>query len=225
MWIWILYACRPEPIERPTQEWDSAWIDSSVTEKEGPDPYVEGEKRLSLGIFYEGGFSHEIPIDDVFSSFYIWVVEGTSTPTYSNVTTTDCVEGRYADKLMAMDAGWFGGGLSWSTPTDLSQWKTMHISIKADDDAFSFFQIGRGGVYKNGGSCTGSGFRQNWVYLSNYGFETDGTWHHLSIPLFDLSICLDSTQITEPLSLLIAGLSSDDAGKSVYIDNIYLTEE
>ena len=225
--LWLLLACRPDPIERPGNESLSELIGDTASDglPEGPDPYEEGEDRLSLGLFYEGGFSEEILIDDQSVFFYIWTVEGTSIPTFVQIPSYDAVEGMIADELIASDAGWFGGGLSWLQERDLSQWKYMNLSIRSTEEALAGLKIGMGGRYKEGGSCTGSGTRQNWVSLSNYGFVPDGEWHHLQIPLYDFTICLDLEGVSEPFNLLMAPLTSEDSGSSVFFDNLYLTVE
>ena len=70
----VLMACRPDPIEYPYN--DGTASDTGAEEENlfaGPDPYQEGEARLSLGVFYESGYSELIPVDE--TSFYIWITE------------------------------------------------------------------------------------------------------------------------------------------------------
>ena len=222
----VLWACRPEPIEYPyntttTSDTGSGEVDLFA----GPDPYQEGENRLSLGVFYEGGYSDFIPVDEESSFFYIWITEDTSSPTFTQTPTTERIEGNIADEVTAAEYGWFGGGVSWTTAIDMSDWTTIHLSVKSSDDVLSALQVGMGGYWASGGSCAGSGTKQNWVDLSAYGFVTDGEWHHLTIPLDDLDFCLDMTQVVEPFSLLTSGLSPDDAGTQFILDNLYFSEE
>ena len=220
--IWLLLACRPDPIERP----NNAWFDTTALEEpelDDYDPYEEGEERLSLGIFYEGDFSEEIPVDEQNSVFNIWVIEGTSIPTFSQSTSPDAVEGFISDQIMASDAGWFGGGVAWTEEKDLSKWDTLHISVRSEEDALSNFEIGMGGQYEQGGSCTSSGSRQNWRSLDDYGFIPDGEWHHLEIPVYDFTICLNIEAVSEPFNLLMAPLTPEDSGKSIFIDKLFFT--
>lgn len=226
MLLALLLGCRPEPIEYPYNTTTTS--DTGSDEPDlfaGPDPFEEGEARLSLGVFYEGGYSEVIPVDEESSYFYIWITEDTSSPTFTQTPTTDRIEGNVADEVTAGEYGWFGGGVSWTTATDMSVWNTMHLSIKSSDEALSVLQVGVGGYWKSGGSCVGSGTKQNWVDLSAYGFVTNGEWHHLTIPLDDLNFCLDMTQLVEPFSLLASGLSSNDAGAQFILDNLYFTGE
>ena len=224
MFFAMLMACRPDPIEYPYN--DGTASDTGAEEENlfaGPDPYQEGEARLSLGVFYESGYSDIIPVDDDTSFFYIWITEFTSLPTFSQTPTTERIEGNLADEITAGEHGWFGGGISWTMAHDLSDWQTLYVSVQSEDTVLSGLQIGMGGSWSADGGCTGSGTRQNWVTLSDYGFVTDGEWHHLAIPLSDLSTCMDMTQVVEPFSLLTAGISPSDAGASFIIDNVYFT--
>ena len=220
----LLSACRPEPMEYPYNSADT--LDTAgETENQfaGPDPYEDGDARLSLGVFYESGYSDLIPVDDETSFFYIWITEYTSMPTFSQVPTTDRVEGNVADEITAGEHGWFGGGVSWNVAKDMSAWSTLYVSVKSESDVMSGLQVGMSGVLDGSGGCTGSGTRQNWVDLVDYGFETDGEWHHLAIPMSDLTVCMDATQVSEPFSILTAGLSASDAGAQVLLDNVYFT--
>jgi hypothetical protein len=219
-------ACRPAPIEYPDSTWGSLDTASSTVDQFlGPNPYEEGDARLSLGIFYEGGFSEEIPIDEVDSFFYIWVQEGTDTPTLSQSPTIDRVEGNLADEITAGSLGWFGSGISWNSAQDLSQWETMHLSVKSSDVVLEGIEVGMGGQTSSVGSCSGVGVRQNWESLSDYGFVADGEWHHVEIPLSELDLCLELEQIVEPFMFLMTGLSFGDAGSKILFDNLYFTED
>ena len=85
-------ACRPAPIEYPDSTWGSFDTASSTVDQFlGPNPYEEGDARLSLGIFYEGGFSEEIPIDEVDSFFYIWVQDENGCEDLSEIVIVNVV--------------------------------------------------------------------------------------------------------------------------------------
>ncbi len=225
--VWLFWlACRPAPIEYPNSSVASLDTASDVDpDFWGPNPYQEGDERLSLGMFYEGGYSTEIPVDEQTSFFYIWVQEGTDTPTFSQSPTTDAVEGNLADEITAGALGWFGGGVSWNVAKDLSVWKTMHISVQSEDSVMEDLEIGIGGQTSSEGSCSGVGTRQNWETISDHGFVADGEWYHLEIPLDDLDLCLDLSQVIEPFMILTSGLSAEDAGSQVVLDNLYFTGE
>ena len=70
--LFALMACRPDPIEYPYNT--TTTLDTGSEEVDlfaGPDPYEDGESRLSLGVFYESGYSDIIPVDEEssFSTF------------------------------------------------------------------------------------------------------------------------------------------------------------
>ena len=99
--LFTLIACRPEPIEYPYNT--TTTLDTGSEEVDlfaGPDPYEDGESRLSLGVFYESGYSDIIPVDEE-SFFYIWITEDTSAPTFGQTPTTDRIEGNVADEITA----------------------------------------------------------------------------------------------------------------------------
>ena len=224
--LFTLIACRPEPIEYPYNT--TTTLDTGSEEVDlfaGPDPYEDGESRLSLGVFYESGYSEIIPVDEESSFFYIWITEDTAAPTFSQTPTTDRIEGNVADEISAGQYGWFGGGVSWNIAQDMTAWTTLYVSVKSSDEVLSAMQVGMGGNWESGGSCFGSGTKQNWVDLAEYGFETDGEWHHLAIPVEDFAFCMNLEQVVEPFSLLNSDLSPDDEGAQILIDNVYFTGE
>lgn len=224
--LFALTACRPDPIEYPYNT--TTTLDTGSEEANlfaGPDPYEDGESRLSLGVFYESGYSEIIPVDEESSFFYIWITEDTSAPTFSQTPVTDRVEGNVADEITAGQYGWFGGGVKWNVAQDMSDWTTLYVSVKSSAEVLSGMQIGMGGNWASGGSCAGSGTKQNWVDLTDYGFATDGEWHHLAIPVSDFDFCMNLEEVVEPFSLLTSGLSPNDAGAQVLIDNVYFTGE
>ena len=107
----------------------------------------------------------------------------------------------------------------------MTAWTTLYVSVKSSSEVLSPMQVGMGGNWESGGSCAGSGTKQNWVDLTEYGFATDGEWHHLAIPVSDLDFCMNLAEVVEPFLLLTSGLSPDDAGAQILIDNVYFTGE
>ena len=59
--------------------------------KDGPDPFEEGEQRLSLGIFYEGGYSDAYEIDNE-NAFFTF----TAPP---SIECFECTEGTYSEEI------------------------------------------------------------------------------------------------------------------------------
>jgi hypothetical protein len=195
-----LLACRPEPgqPQYPVYEpWDGGEGNGALP---GPFPYVEGEDRLSLGFFYEGGASETA----LFDNYFIYE------STYSQTISDERIEGLQSDVLTISGAQvWWGGGLFWDTARDLSSWTTLHVSFRATDAAFEGMEI-----EVIGGSA-------GRVSPFDYGFLADGEWHSLAIPLGDFS-GVAFTTVTTPASF-VAGAGTPDT--ELFIDDLYFTKE
>lgn len=204
--MWGLMGCRPDPgaPQYPAREpWDPAGDDPDFVQ--GEDPYEEGEERLSIGIFYEGGASEVLPIDDETRHWYIY--EGTFSQTFSD----DRTEGLVSDAITLTGAQpWWGGGVTWDTPTDLSAWTTMHIAFASRDASFAAFDIGMG-----------DGVTEGRVNAADAGFVNDGAWVSLRVPLASFA-GVDLSRVTLPL-LLASG--SGAAGDILRVDDLYFTKE
>ena len=62
-----------------------------------PDPFQPGDERLSVGYFYEGGWSKEIPINRVTTNYFIFIFDENRPPfdtlTYDQIDVSDRIEG------------------------------------------------------------------------------------------------------------------------------------
>ena len=171
--------------------------------KDGPDPYEEGEQRLSLGIFYEGGFSDTYEIDNQNASFFIYSM------TFTIEAISECTEGTYSEEIRHLGRGWFGGGVHFGENQDLSGWETMHLSLWSESAAMDGLDIRMKSA------------EEGMVSASAYGFTANGEWHHLAIPLADFEAeGVDLTDIEVALMLILEGGAADDA---LRIDNVYFT--
>jgi hypothetical protein len=184
-------------------DWNPIDPDGGGGELLGPDPFVDGESRLSFGIFYEGRFSDLAPIDDVTSHFYVYE------NTFAVEPTSERVEGSAADRLVRLSDAWWGGGLHFDNGLDLSPWDTLHVSLRsADMDALEI-------IVNDGADAA--------VSVTDYGYVADDTWHHLAIPLADfIAAGLDPAAVSAAFVILGQQGSTGDA---VLIDNLYLTAE
>ena len=119
MMFLLLVACHPDP-GAPDYPERALWV---VDEDDGfyDDPLDEGEERLSVGVFYEGLATESYIIDDVDNHFYVYE------STFSVNTTDDRWEGYLADDLVNNGVGWWGGGVHWDNPRDLSGWDSLHV--------------------------------------------------------------------------------------------------
>lgn len=194
-------ACRPMPEGAPKYPVYEEY--RSADDLEGPFPYVEGEPRLSFGVFYEGGFSEEIPIDDTVTHYYIYET------TYTQAPSSDRIEGTMSDAL-TVRLNWLGGGIVWDAPRDLSAWTTLHASFKSDDALFEDL-----GVQIE----SPAGLTRR--IISDYGFVADGEWHSIAIPLEDFA-GVNFSQVDIPISFLADTAST---GSVVLVDDVYYTQE
>mgnify|MGYP000666063613 CR=1 FL=1 len=174
----------------------------------GPDPYEDGEERLSVGIFYEGGFSSQITLEAGVADYFIY--EGTyeSFPDFENRE-----EGYQSDIISPTGVGWWGGGVTWAQPLDLSAWTQLHISFASADPGFASFDVGFGG----------GGAAEVRATVTDYGFVNDGAWHQVVIPLsvFEAGGA-DLSSVGLPIQLIADGLVN---GEELRVDNLYFTKE
>ena len=203
----LLAACRPDPgaPDYPTPD----PVDFGGDEDgllEGPDPYVDGEARLSLGLHYESGYSEIVPIDDITTHYYVY------SSTYTEDTDSqDRIEGRVSTVLTMGSAGWFGGGVHWDGGRDLSDWTTMVLSLRSSDAALEGAELRMLGGLEGG------------VTLADYGFAADGAWHQVVIPLVDLDDAgVDLSAVTVAFMLIGEGVGDGDELK---VDDLYLTQD
>ncbi len=198
--IWFLLACRPDPGEPNYPEPGSLGTDTDAEFLEGPDPYVDGEERLSIGVFYEGPSTEFVEVDNVTVHFYIYEAS------FSVNDDTERAEGYLSDKFTLARDTWWGGGVHWDTPRDLSAYNSYHLSLLSQDAV----EIDLGMKAST----------ENKLKTSDYGFEADGEWHHLVIPLADFGVSLDAVEI--PM-ILVSDTSS--TGASFLVDNVYMDVE
>ena len=172
----------------------------------GPDPFEEGQQRLAIGAFYEGGSSIEVPIDEITTHLYVY------DQTLSLQLDPERVEGRESMRVSHGGGLWCGMGVHWDGGRPLTGWTTLHLSARSSDAAFADFEVGM-----NDASGTSK------VKVSDYGFRGDGAWHTMTIPLADFAAAgLDLNSVQAPF-VLLGGPGA--AGSAVLIDAIYITAE
>ena len=184
-----------------------------------PNPFQAGDKRLFVGYFYEGGRSTSIPINTVTTNYFIFVTDEDNplaTFTYSQTDTDDRVEGLIAIEISLLEQPFWGGGIIWDEPHDLSEWTTMYVSFKSSDPSFAGFDL----TVQSGTGEDGQGFT---VDVRNYGYENDGDWHNLRIPLQDfIDLGFDISAVRSPFIIGGAGGRPED---TLLIDDLYYTAE
>lgn len=195
--IFLLLACRPDP-GTPTYPDPEPWVITDDADFYA-DPLEDGEERLGIGVFYEGEATETRVIDDTDTHFYIY------SGTFTDTKTDDRWEGYVADDLVNAGVGWWGGGVHWDTPYDLSGWDTLHVVARSATRADW-----------NLGLTGGTEVR---IPVADYGFVADDAWYELEIPLADFEDGgADLTAVT--VALLLVG-ESGSAGDTVTIDGVY----
>lgn len=202
--IGILAGCRPDagsPVYPEPEAYDPTASDPDFY---GDDPYEEGDDRLSLGLFYEGGASVDLPVDDTTRHFYVYE------STFAAVPSDDRVEGYVSDSIEPAGGAWWAGGVHWDVPEDLSSWDTLHLSLKSRDAAMEGMELGM-----NGGGTEAR------VGVDSFGFVADGTWQTFEVPLQHfVDGGADLSQVSVPLILAGEGAA---AGTSMLVDDLYFT--
>ena len=211
----VSLGCRPDPGDPHYEDYSYPSEDAGDGVLPGPDPFQEGENRLTLGVFYEGGYSHSLAINDGTWHYYIYLNEGAegNPQTYNQVSDTDRVEGLLSDRIVHAGYGWWGGGVHLDSPVSLSDWSTLYISLKSSDNAFSEvnLSVGSSGVLTT-------------LRASTYGYANDGQWHDLAISLSDFE---DAGAVLDSIDTPFAfgGTTPGLEGEILKIDNVYLTQD
>jgi hypothetical protein len=184
-----------------------------------PDPFQPGDARLSVGYFYEGGSSSTILINTVSTDYFIFAIDvddPVATRSFGEGTSTDRVEGLTSYEITLNGSPFWGGGIIWFQPFDLSRWTTMFVSFKSSDPSFANFDLTL---------QSGEGEEPAGVALdpTAYGYTNDGEWHFLEIPLKDaIDRGWDPSTARSPF---IFGAGGGDAGDVLLIDNLYFTKD
>ena len=174
----------------------------------GPDPYVEGEKRLSLGIYYEGPFSDIIPIDDVNNFAYIYQ------STFTSQASSESIEGLYSDEITQGSVGWWGGGLHFGQAQDFTEWTTLRLSLRSD-----FAEMNALELLMQSGADGGVVNAEATLMAADYGFVADGEWHHLVVPTADFAAAgVDTSAVVAGRMYVVGGGTQ---GTPLLIDDVY----
>ena len=184
-----------------------------------PEPFQPGDERLSVGYFYEGGSSETIPINTVTTDYFVFAIdpdEPVETRSFAEGTSTDRLEGLLSYEITLIDRPFWGAGIIWFEPIDLSEWTTLFVGFKSSDPSFATFDIFL---------QSGEGEAPAGVTLdpTSYGYRNDGEWHFLEIPLQDaIDAGWDPSEVRSPFIVSAAG---GEPGDVMLIDNLYFTKD
>jgi hypothetical protein len=197
-------ACRPDP-GTPNYPDPSPFIDTDDEDKlPGDTPWDGTTKRLSLSVFYEGGATDTILVDDESVHYYIY--EGS----FTQQTTNERVEGYVSDRLTVSSSAFWGGGIHFDQARDLRGWGTLHAAVRSSSPAMEAFAFGMVGSAGEGRAP-----------IASYGFVADDEWHVVRIPLADIAGQVGLDAVTVGL-LLISPTAVP--GTALLIDDLYFTD-
>jgi hypothetical protein len=198
--------CRPDPgASRYDQQEPFPNADGGDALLPGPVPYQPGQRRLSIGAFYENAASDVIPVDNMSSNLYVY------SDTVTLLPDPDHIEGKTSTRATHAGLTWWGFGVHWMMARDLGTWTKMHVSLKSSDAAFAAVDVGMNNA------------NPVFVHAGDYGYTNDGAWHSLTIPLADfIAGGLDVTQVAAPF-VLSGGAGS--GGEKLQVDDVYFTAD
>ena len=182
---------------------------------EEPDPFQIGEPRLSVDLYYEGGRSETIKINNLRNHYFIFGGPELGRETYIQGVSKVRLEGEDAGEITLVGTPFWGGGIIWDEPIDLSEWTFLHVSFRSADRSFRTFEYT---------FLYGEGEMPQSVALNvaDYGYTNDDEWHSLVIPLQDaIARGLDPSAVRSPF---IIGAGGGESGHTLLIDNLYLTK-
>lgn len=180
-----------------------------------PDPFVPGEERLSVDLFYEGERSETISINGFRTHYFIFGLAEFGRDSYIHGMSGNRLEGEHSDSVRLVGTSFWGGGIIWDEPIDLSGWTRMFVSFKSDAASLARFDITL---------LSGEPDAQRSVTLDprTYGYANDGEWHSLEIPIAD--VAARGFDVSSVLSPFIIGAAGGTAGDVLLVDNLYFTK-
>lgn len=190
----------------------------------GTDPWIPGTDRLNIGLFYEGASTRQYRLDaerlclrephvEPLRCYFIFETpEGDLQ--YDQDTVDDRIEGVLSDRLVLTGTAFWGGGVVWDEPTDLSAWSMLAVALKSSDPSFEQITI----TMLSGVGDDISGFP---VDAADYGWAADGEWHALRIPVADFE-GLDRINVRSPF---VIGGMGNGRGDELLVDEVYMTRE
>jgi hypothetical protein len=197
-------ACRPDPGKSRYEEQEPFPMggDSRLP---GPNPYHVGDKRLSVGAFYEGDASDTVAVDNANSNLYVYE------ETVGLQSDPEHIEGLSSTRVTHTGKAWCGFGIHWMAPREMTAWTKLHVSMKSSDAAFATIDIAMNNVMPVP------------LHASSYGWAADGQWHNLVIPVADfVAAHLDASVVAAPFTF--AG-GPGMGGEVVLIDDLYFTAD
>jgi hypothetical protein len=209
-WAWTLLlalGCRPDPGPSHYDRQEPFARDGGAMSNllPGPDPYQMGKMRLSVGAFYETGYSDIIPVDNASSNLYVY------SDTVTLMPDLDHIEGASSTRVTHAGMAWWGFGVHWMMGRQMGGWTKMHVSLKSSDATFAMVQIGMNNA------------NPIFVDATKYGYASDGAWHNLVIPVADfVAGGLDVGKVQAPF--VLSG-GAGKGGEQLKVDDLFFSAE
>ncbi len=219
-----LAACRADPGSYDYSEHPDIVARNSGEFLPGPTPYDPTVPRLfPVEFFYEPVGNERIyPLNGVNTFLFIFDTagDGTGQPTLQPipVTSSDRVQGSVSTRIVLNGLTFWGFGVFWNAPHDLSQYSTFNISMRStnEDTETSFDEVTLS--FASGAAEPSRPFLLE-VPATDYGYVNDGAWHSLTIPLSDLvDAGWDPTSVRTPFAM--GGLEGE-FGDTLLVDDVY----
>ena len=168
-----LVSCRPDPGPHYYESQEDFTQDGTAGSNflGGEVPFEDGVPRLDVGVFYEGQTTESVPINETDTFYYIYdqvLADESRKITFTQTSDSDRVEGTQSDYFLMSDLGWFGCGVHWDAPRDLSAWTHLSISFKSDAASITNVRLGMNNVVDDNEIAA-------FVDTSDYGYVNDGS--------------------------------------------------
>jgi len=207
----VLVSCQPDAGAPPDYSFHEDLVpDIDFILPVEPDPFQPGDERLAVGLFYEGERSITININGTTTNYFIFE------ESYSQALSSNRLEGLFSEEITLNGTPFWGGGIIWTEPIDLSDWTALNVAFNSSDPSFARFNLTL---------QSGLGAQPAGVDLdpTEYGYTNDGEWHFLQIPLQDaIDAGWDPTTARSPF---IVGAPGGEEGDVLLIDNLYFTSD
>lgn len=218
-----LFACREDPGTYDYSEHVDIKARNTVDFLPGPTPYVPGVPRLfPVQFFYEPVDDERIfPLNGVNTFLFVFDTagDGTGQQTLQPIpqVSTDRVQGNRSNRIVHAGLTFWGFGVFWNVPRDISEYSTLNISLKSTAPTKPTFDE----ITLSFASGAAAPSLPVTVELSatDYGYANDDDWHSMTIPVSDIeALGWDPSSVRAPL--ILGGLEGD-LGDAFLIDDVY----
>jgi hypothetical protein len=128
-----------------------------------------------------------------------------------DTNSTSSGDGTNAWTINIWVTDWFGWGIYKASATNMSAWSGGYLSFKAKSAMATPLKVGI--------KSTG---QEAWVNLSSYGFQTNGTWQTLNIPMSAFTAANPSLNFSQiEYFFMMANNGTPVYTANYYVDDVY----